>query len=56
MFNARTLELIGTWRTTEETCRTTVSHGSDLSRVIRCVIVLVALFRKEQRGIRVAGV
>jgi hypothetical protein len=40
----------------KKTCATTVSHGSDLSRLIRCVIVLVALFRKEQRGIWVAGV
>jgi hypothetical protein len=39
-----------------KTCATTVSHGSDLSQLIRCVFVLVALFRKEQRGIRVAGV
>jgi hypothetical protein len=31
-------------------------EGSDLSLLIRCAIDLMALFQKEQRGIRVAGV
>jgi hypothetical protein len=45
--NARTPELIGIGEPPKKTCATIVSHGSDLSRVIRCVIVLVALFRME---------
>jgi hypothetical protein len=33
-----------------------LSYGSDLRQLIRCAIDLMALFRKEQRGIRIAGV
>jgi hypothetical protein len=51
--NTRSYDLIGT---PKKTCATTVSYGSDLSQLIRCAIDLMALFRKEQRGIRVAGV
>jgi hypothetical protein len=31
----------------KKTCATIVSYGSDLIQLIRCVIELVALFRKE---------
>jgi hypothetical protein len=40
----------------KKTCATTVLHGTDLSQLIRCEIDLMALFRKEQRGIQVVGV
>jgi hypothetical protein len=35
----------------KKTCATIVSHGSDLSQLIRSAIELVALLQKEQRGI-----
>jgi hypothetical protein len=54
--NTRSYDLIGTGEPPKKTCATTVLHGSDLSQLIRCAIDMMALFRKEQRGIRVAGV
>jgi len=47
--------LIGTWRTTQENSTTTVSYGSDLSRLIRRGNVLAALSERSRGGSELQG-
>jgi hypothetical protein len=55
LVNARTLYLIGTWRTTQENSVTTVSYGSDTNQLIGCVDYLIAL-PKGQKGSKLKGI